>query len=495
MKVKWRVHGLVLVSLLTAISIAADFGFVYNFTGGDALKYGLHFANDHFTFNRYINIFLPQAGSVLLLYVAYLWVNRLSIRIFLSTEKKAFLTYLWALVQLLGISYLLALGINGASWYAHPSYFNYRGFQILSLFCYNDQPLQNPFAGFGRAIMLVSIYLAYAEIREYIIYKIEKPGPNKAYRTLVINQISTLLLVFITIPVLTLTFGLINSDIVYRVYFVLVVPAIIIYISNTYWLFPANKKPLFNFPLLIRLVVTTFIVNSIVFFCGVSFHLNPSGNLWIGCWGIQLFIITPITWLLYEQRKDKILQLRGAEKALTKSKADLQFLRSQINPHFLFNVLNTLYGTALREKAKDTAEGVQKLGDMMRFMLRDNHLDFIPMSSEIAYLKNYISLQKLRIHTAANVTIETNINDDNCGHLIVPMLLIPFVENAFKHGVDQLEKSRIRVNLSCSPQQISFTVCNSIFLLLIVIRKKIIQALGYKMLERDWTYFIPTNTN
>jgi two-component system LytT family sensor kinase len=167
--------------------------------------------------------------------------------------------------------------------------------------------------------------------------------------------------------------------------------------------------------------------------------------------------------LLYQQRKDKILQLRGAEKALTKSKADLQFLRSQINPHFLFNILNTLYGTALREQAKDTAAGVQKLGDMMRFMLRDNHLDFIPMNSEVSYLKNYISLQKLRVEPDADIMIEENISDDKYGHLIAPMLLIPFVENAFKHGINPLDRSWIKINLSCDRQQIYFEVRNSVF--------------------------------
>ncbi len=65
---------------------------------------------------------------------------------------------------------------------------------------------------------------------------------------------------------------------------------------------------------------------------------------------MQLLITTPIAWLIYQQRRDRILQLRGAEEALQRSRADLQFLRSQINPHFLFNALNTLYGTACVKK-------------------------------------------------------------------------------------------------------------------------------------------------
>ncbi|MEJ7587408.1 MAG: histidine kinase [Ferruginibacter sp.] len=98
------------------------------------------------------------------------------------------------------------------------------------------------------------------------------------------------------------------------------------------------------------------------------------------------------------------------ETALAKSNADLQFLRTQINPHFLFNALNTLYGTALKENAEHTAEGIQKLGDMMRFMLYENNLDFIPMDKEIEYLKKLYSerlffkrpLRKLKITASAD---------------------------------------------------------------------------------------------
>lgn len=132
-------------------------------------------------------------------------------------------------------------------------------------------------------------------------------------------------------------------------------------------------------------------------------------RMWPINWLIQLLIVTPITWVLYLQRKDKIRELRGAEIALSKSTANLQFLRSQINPHFLFNALNTLYGTALVDGSKRTANGIQMLGDMMRFMLDDNHLDFIPLSNEISYLQNYIALQKLRIQDSDEIDISEKI--------------------------------------------------------------------------------------
>lgn len=152
----------------------------------------------------------------------------------------------------------------------------------------------------------------------------------------------------------------------------------------------------------------------------------------------------------------------GAQKELIKSKADFQFLRSQINPHFLFNVLNTLYGTALQENAGRTAEGIQKLGDMMRFMLHENNLDFIDMHQEVDYLNNYIALQKLRTQYSPEITIEDNISGQNCKHKIAPMLLIPLVENAFKHGISLKEKSWIKISLHCNEIDILFEVRNSV---------------------------------
>jgi two-component system LytT family sensor kinase len=86
-------------------------------------------------------------------------------------------------------------------------------------------------------------------------------------------------------------------------------------------------------------------------------------------WLFQLLIIIPVSWLLYRQQKDHILAFRGLEKDHSKSKEDIQFLRSHINPHFLFNTLNTIYASALDENANRTAKCLQMLGHMMRFML------------------------------------------------------------------------------------------------------------------------------
>jgi len=154
------------------------------------------------------------------------------------------------------------------------------------------------------------------------------------------------------------------------------------------------------------------------------------------------------------QQKDLVLQNRESE---------LSFLRSQINPHFLFNTLNTLYGTALQENAQRTATGVQRLGDMMRFLLHDNHRHEIPLSRELEYLKNYMALQQLRIDQSHGITIETSIHECTTDRLIAPMLLIPFIENAFKHGVSAVQPSRIDIQIRQEGHKIFVEVKNTLF--------------------------------
>lgn len=141
--------------------------------------------------------------------------------------------------------------------------------------------------------------------------------------------------------------------------------------------------------------------------------------------------------------------------------AELSSLRAQINPHFLFNALNSLYATALTEKSEKTADGIQKLGDMMRFMLQENNRDRIPLDKEIEYLRNYIELQRLRIDESHDIAIRVTIQEPQQPVYIAPMLLTPFVENAFKHGISLRQPSWITVTLTLDATQLYFKVHNS----------------------------------
>ncbi|KUG09401.1 sensor histidine kinase [Solirubrum puertoriconensis] len=169
----------------------------------------------------------------------------------------------------------------------------------------------------------------------------------------------------------------------------------------------------------------------------------------------------PLSWFVYQRRTRGQRALEGLKQELGQSNATLDLLRAQINPHFLFNALNTLYGTALQEQGERTAQGIQMLGDMMRFMLHENHQSRILLAREIEYLRNYIELQSLRIATSPNITLETNIEEVPEATWIAPMLLIPFVENAFKHGISLQRRSWIKTTLHYAQGKLYFDVYNS----------------------------------
>ncbi len=142
---------------------------------------------------------------------------------------------------------------------------------------------------------------------------------------------------------------------------------------------------------------------------------------------------------------------------------EVEFLKSQINPHFLFNTLNNLYASARRNSDMQTAEGISQLSGMMRYMIYDTNVQHIMLAKEVDYLKNYIQLQKMRFSDADPIDIRFDVNGDVGQMAVAPMLLIPFVENAFKHGISLKEKSYIHIELNVLPGHFTFKVENSIF--------------------------------
>lgn len=155
-------------------------------------------------------------------------------------------------------------------------------------------------------------------------------------------------------------------------------------------------------------------------------------------------------------REKTVLQTQVSAKS-----AELSSLRAQINPHFLFNALNSLYATALKENSEKTADGIQKLGDMMRFMLQENNHDRIPLDKEIEYLHNYIDIQRMRVDETHPIDIRVTIQQPNREIYLAPMLLTPFVENAFKHGISLRSPSWIFITLTLDATTLYFKVHNS----------------------------------
>jgi len=142
-----------------------------------------------------------------------------------------------------------------------------------------------------------------------------------------------------------------------------------------------------------------------------------------------------------------------------KNKTELMHLKSQVNPHFFFNTLNNLYGMVGQDPEK-AQELILKLSDMMRYSIYDGQHDFVSIEEEIAYLKNYIELHKMRYHKTINVTFNTEIEDSNLK--IMPLLFIILVENAFKHGVENLRKDPfVIIKLNSTAKSIQFEIENN----------------------------------
>jgi Histidine kinase len=143
-----------------------------------------------------------------------------------------------------------------------------------------------------------------------------------------------------------------------------------------------------------------------------------------------------------------------------KAQAELSYLKAQINPHFLFNTLNSIYYLTLQQ-SEQAPVAVEKLSAIMRYVIDEGNHDRVPLEREVSYLNDYIALQKLRF--TDNVRIDLEVQGDMVGKEIAPLIMVSFVENAFKHGISMEVESPIRITLAVSSDHIRFTVRNRKF--------------------------------
>lgn len=139
--------------------------------------------------------------------------------------------------------------------------------------------------------------------------------------------------------------------------------------------------------------------------------------------------------------------------------AEVNFLKSQINPHFLFNTLNTIYAQA-HSRSVNTEFSILKLSDLLRYVLYDSGDDKVELAKDIQYINNYIDLQRLRL--SRKVSVNYSVTGDMQDKRIAPLLLINFVENAFKHGISYSHASTIDIGIVIFEETLTLTVINPI---------------------------------
>lgn len=172
---------------------------------------------------------------------------------------------------------------------------------------------------------------------------------------------------------------------------------------------------------------------------------------------LSVFILVTSTSFSFIQKNLKLEQL-GKEREAENLKTELSFLRSQVSPHFLFNTLNNLVSLA-RKKSDLLEPSLLKLSGLLHYMLYESDDEKISIHKEIDYLNNYVDLQKLRFGDDIKISFFKEVPPDSFLE-VVPMILIPFVENAFKHGVVMINDPEINIRLVVTGNLLNFSVRN-----------------------------------
>lgn len=227
---------------------------------------------------------------------------------------------------------------------------------------------------------------------------------------------------------------------------------------NGYYLYPRllTKKWWWLYIISLGLIVgLAFRVKLFFLELDPAFQLTDINRRIIGFGPIPFLIAGIIFRLIYDRiRSEK----REKEAQAEKLSAELKFLRSQISPHFIFNVMTNLVSLA-RVKSDLLEPSLIRLSDLLRYMLYETGKDKFPIDAEIEYLKNYISLQELRFGDDVIVKTSWEVDEKSC--FIEPMLLVPFVENAFKHGIGMVNEPYIDIHLHVRNGQLTFRISNN----------------------------------
>jgi len=187
----------------------------------------------------------------------------------------------------------------------------------------------------------------------------------------------------------------------------------------------------------------------------ISYHSGVTLIIFFSAFSIlTLLIKLAEDWLFFNKFKNQELKRENQH-----IQSQLSTLRSQINPHFLFNSLNVIYALAL-EKQDKTTNAIVQLSDILRYVIYDSNTESVPLKSEILLLNNYIEFQKFRHKITENINFIYDVNNDYFP--IYPMLLLPLLENSFKHGImAELENTYINLKMTSDDQEFNFIIENN----------------------------------
>jgi sensor histidine kinase YesM len=239
---------------------------------------------------------------------------------------------------------------------------------------------------------------------------------------------------------------------------ILSVCAVVVYI-NLYFLFPVYffQKKYFTYSLfLLVLIGIGALFLKLQFPEGNSTFASPIFQHFINL--LFIVIITSSIKFLREvfRKQAQLVEMENAQL-----KTELSLLKSQVNPHFLFNTLNNLYGLINQNKNEAASEVTLKLSDLMRYLLESSKAEKVSLKREIQFIEDYLALEKIRLAQDAAIRFEVSGLDND--RLVSPLLFIPLIENAFKHGLQSIsKKSFAHFSLSVQGDELFFEAKNSI---------------------------------
>jgi hypothetical protein len=208
-----------------------------------------------------------------------------------------------------------------------------------------------------------------------------------------------------------------------------------------------------NYNYLFKKLTWAFFVASCLGISILSFIILASNHLeTLRIWGVlstaQPIILMAAYAFVYAIIRDYLFHLTyKKDLRLQKSEVELNALKAQLNPHFLFNSLNYLYGTALKEQASLTADGIDKLSEMLRYTVIGMQETFVPIDKEISFIENYVEIQKARQPVNNKISLDLHLQRVDSKLEIAPMLLLTFIENAFKYGISTDQSCYVRIKI------------------------------------------------
>ena len=288
----------------------------------------------------------------------------------------------------------------------------------------------------------------------------------KSFEWLIHWVIVFLGLFFLNYPAFNLTFGVFQSG-----DNTLLWPSIVgtffnllLFYLVSFYLIPISLKR--NVSLfIIQLLLLFVVISSAEIFIDAAFYKSKITTLGQADWSeiivmvLVIHVLVVIIAFAYRFSRDWFANER-LRRSISEHqlRSELEVLKSQINPHFLFNALNNLFSMALQSGDEKTAEGINKLSEMMRYVFDNSRKEKVSLREEVQYISDYIFLQQLRFDKQVNVQFEYPAALPS--FFIAPMLLIPFVENAFKYGVSSQTNTIISIAISLEKGNFIFEVKN-----------------------------------